>query len=69
MRSDDFESLRGLPLPQLVTPAQAASYLGISQYTVRQRLRDGSLRGKKLGGQWTILVEDLVAYVTPTDDA
>jgi excisionase family DNA binding protein len=54
-------------LPQLVTPEEAAAYLGISPYTVRERLKEGSLPGRKHGARWLIRVVDLVAYVEPNN--
>jgi excisionase family DNA binding protein len=54
-------------LPQLVTPEEAAGYLGISPYTVRERLKEGSLPGRKHGARWLIRVVDLVDYVEPNN--
>ena len=55
------------PLPQLYTPEEAASYLGVSAYTVRARLNAGEMRGRKCGGRWLIRAIDLAAYVEPAD--
>jgi excisionase family DNA binding protein len=55
-------------LPQLVTPDEAASYLGISPYTVRARLNSGAIPGRKHGARWLIRVVDLAAYVEPNND-
>lgn len=68
MASDPAENLRELPLPQLVTPKEAAIYLRCSEYTVRARLKSGTLKGKKNGAIWTIRVEDLRRHVTPDDE-
>ena len=54
-------------LPQLVTPDEAAAYLGVSPYTVRERLKEGSLPGRKHGARWLIRVVDLVDYVEPNN--
>lgn len=58
---------RSLALPQLLTPEEVASYLGVSAYTVRLRLKSGELRGRKHGARWLIRVVDLVAYVEPNN--
>ena len=54
-------------LPQLVTPEEAAKYLGVSPYTVRERLKEGSLPGRKHGARWLIRVVDLADYVEPNN--
>jgi excisionase family DNA binding protein len=54
-------------LPQLVTPEEAAAYLGVSPYTVRERLKEGSLPGRKHGARWLIRVVDLADYVEPNN--
>jgi len=54
-------------LPQLVTPEEAAAYLGVSPYTVRERLKQGDLPGRKHGSRWLIRVVDLAAYVEPNN--
>jgi excisionase family DNA binding protein len=59
--------IRDLPLPQLLTPEEAATYLGVSSYTVRQRLKDGEIPGRKHGARWLIRVVDLAAYVEPNN--
>lgn len=45
----EIEALRRSLPAQLVTIAEAATLLGLSVYTVRRRLRDGSLPAKRLG--------------------
>ena len=55
-------------LPQLVTPDEAAAYLGVSPYTVRARLNSGAIPGRKHGARWLIRVVDLAAYVEPNND-
>jgi len=42
-------------LPTL-TPQEAAQALGVSQATVRKRLRQGTLRGWKEGRRWRVLL-------------
>jgi excisionase family DNA binding protein len=56
-----------MPLPQLMTPDDAADYLGISAYTVRQRLKSGEIHGRKHGARWLIRVVDLIHYVEPNN--
>jgi excisionase family DNA binding protein len=56
-----------LALPQLLSPEEAASYLGVSTYTVRQRLKDGEIPGRKHGARWLIRVVDLIAFVEPNN--
>lgn len=56
-------------LPQLMTPDGAALYLGVSGYTVRQRLKCGEIPGRKHGARWLIRVVDLVQYVEPNNGA
>lgn len=58
---------RSLPLPQLVSPEVVAEYLGVSPYTVRERLKNGELPGRKHGSRWLIRVVDLVNYVEPNN--
>jgi len=54
-------------LPQLLNPDEAAAYLGVSAYTVRERLKRGDLPGRKHGSRWLIRVVDLAAYVEPNN--
>jgi len=56
-----------LSLPQLLSPDEAAAYLGVSSYTVRQRLNAGEIPGRKHGSRWLIRVIDLAAYVEPNN--
>ena len=43
------------------TVDEAAALLGVHRRTVQARLRDGTLRGKKLSGVWKIYKESLKA--------
>ena len=54
-------------LPQLLSPGQASEYLGISAYTIRERLKRGEIPGRKHGARWLIRVVDLVQYVEPNN--
>ena len=56
-----------MPLPQLMTPDDAAEYLGVSAYTVRQRLKSGEIPGRKHGSRWLIRVVDVIHYVEPNN--
>ena len=42
------------PLPELVSPVEAAKFLGVSESDVLTALGDGSLKGKKIGAAWRI---------------
>jgi excisionase family DNA binding protein len=41
-------------LPELMTPADAAKALGVTEADVLEALSDGSLKGKKIGSAWRI---------------
>ena len=43
------------------TVDEVAELLGVHRRTVQARLRDGTLRGKKLSGVWRIYVDSLKA--------
>ena len=42
------------------TVQEAAAILDVHKHTVQARLRDGTLKGKKLGGVWRIYRDSLV---------
>lgn len=44
----------GSGLPELLTPADTARALGVTEADVLQALGDGSLKGKKIGSAWRI---------------
>jgi len=44
----------GAGLPELLSPAEAATALGVSEADVIATLTDGSLKGKKIGSTWRI---------------
>lgn len=46
---------------------EASSRLGVHEETVRRRVRSGSLRAEKLGGQWFINREDLNVFSATYD--
>lgn len=41
-------------LPELLTPADAAKALGVTEADVMAALGEGSLKGKKIGTAWRI---------------
>ena len=51
-------------LKKLYSPEEAAELLGINPNTIRAWLRDGRLKGVKLGGRiWRISEESLAAFI------
>ena len=48
---------------KLLTPAQVAERLQIHERTVTRWLRDGYLRGFKLGKEWRIAPSDLELFM------
>jgi excisionase family DNA binding protein len=50
-------------MTRALTVEQAAEYLQLSPYTVRQWLRDGKIPGRKIGRVYRILESDLAALV------
>lgn len=60
-------SVGATPLPQLVSPEEAAKYLRVSAYTIRERLKRGEIPGSKHGARWLIRVVDLDKYVEPNN--
>jgi excisionase family DNA binding protein len=49
--------------PTLLSVAEVANLLGVSQDIVRARIRSKQLRAGKIGGQWRIRPEDLAEYM------
>ncbi|WP_240840771.1 helix-turn-helix domain-containing protein [Acidaminobacter sp. JC074] len=45
------------------TPKEVAKILSVHEKTVRRYLRDGVLRGQKLGGSWKVSKEVLMSYM------
>jgi excisionase family DNA binding protein len=54
-------------MPQLLSPEEASQYLGVSAYTIRERLKRGEIPGRKHGARWLIRVTDLIQYVEPNN--
>src|SRR5512137_589080 len=42
------------PAPELLTPAQVATMLGVGEADVMASLESGDLKGKKIGSQWRV---------------
>ena len=49
-----------IPQQNYFTVPEAAAILDVHKHTVQARLRDGTLKGKKLGGVWRIYRDSLV---------
>ena len=49
-----------VPQQDYFTVDEAAELLNLHRHTVQARLRDGTLKGKKLGGVWRIYRESLL---------
>lgn len=49
-----------IPQKDYFTVAEAAELTGSHIHTIQARLRDGTLKGKKLGGIWKIYRDSLV---------
>ena len=51
-------------LPELLSPAEAAQALGVSEADVMAVLESGDLKGKKIGSAWRIPRASLTTYMT-----
>ena len=49
-----------IPQQDYFTVQEAAAILDVHKHPVQARLRDGTLKGKKLGGVWRIYRDSLV---------
>ena len=49
---------------EVMTPAQAADYLQVSEASVRSMLRRGALPGRKMGRLWRLRRADLESYLS-----
>jgi excisionase family DNA binding protein len=49
--------------PQLMSPAQVAQQLGVTEADVMATLESGELKGKRIGAQWRISQESLNAFL------
>jgi excisionase family DNA binding protein len=52
------------PLPELVTPAEAATLLGVGEADVLASLESGDLKGKRIGSQWRITRTAIADFLT-----
>lgn len=57
------ETPAGTEDAQLVTPSQIAARFQVDERTVTRWLRNGYLRGFKLGKEWRVDPEDLHAFM------
>ena len=48
---------------KLLTPLNVAEYIQINERTVTQWLREGYLRGFKIGNSWRVSMKDLQAFL------
>jgi excisionase family DNA binding protein len=48
-----------MEFPKLYTVEDVAAYANVTSRTIRNYLRDGSLRGRKVGGQWRFTQQDI----------
>lgn len=55
--------VQAVATPALLTPAQVAQQLGVSEADVLATLEAGDLKGKKIGTQWRITADALAAYL------
>jgi excisionase family DNA binding protein len=51
------------PAPELLTPAQVATMLGVGEADVMASLESGDLKGKKIGSQWRVTRTAVDAFV------
>ena len=56
-----------IDLEQLVSVRQASRRLEVHEETIRRLLRSGALQGEKLGAQWFIPKDKLVAFANAYD--
>jgi excisionase family DNA binding protein len=54
----------GAGLPELLSPAQAAQTLGVSEADVMSVLESGDLKGKKIGASWRVSRTALTEYLS-----
>ena len=52
-----------MPIPELLSPAEAAQALGVSEADVLATLEAGDLKGKKIGSTWRITRTALDAFL------
>lgn len=63
----------GLPMaeefPELLTVAQAARFLQMTEWQVNRLLNAGALPGRKIGGRWRLSRRQIVEYVEKGQDS
>jgi excisionase family DNA binding protein len=52
------------PLPELLSPAEAAQALGVSEADVMTVLEAGELKGRKIGATWRIPRAAVTSYMS-----
>lgn len=57
------QSMGAAGSPSLLSPADAAKILGVSESDVMAALSDGSLKGKKIGSSWRITQQSLDEFL------
>ena len=55
----------GAAVPELLSPAEAAQALGVSEADVMAVLESGDLKGKKIGSTWRIARAAITSYMSP----
>ncbi len=50
-------------MPEILTLEETAKMLRMNPVTVRGYLRDGKLRGRKIGKAWRVLESDVIAFI------
>ena len=60
--------MTSVSIPGLLTVADAAQQLDRSTEQVRRYLREGRLRGRRLGGQWFIEESALTSFLEALHD-
>ena len=58
------QMMHGSGLPELLSPADAAKSLGVSEADVMAVLESGELKGKKIGSSWRIPRAALTSYLS-----
>lgn len=53
-----------MPETELLTLEEAGKKLGVSKFTIRKFIDNGSLEGIKIGGRWRVRPEALTRYIT-----
>lgn len=52
-----------MSLPELMTIEEVMDYLGLSRTSVYDLLRNGELKGVKIGREWRVKKTDMVDYI------